>query len=335
MANLTEFEQQLLEQITDEHLRSSLALIRQATEKIWANGAPRIIQDFTDHGTKHSRRLTGFAARLLNANDGRPLSVQEVYLLLAGIYLHDIGMQCDVVGFPQVQIRAEELGAQFDVEFVAQRASAYSIDEQKAIRKNHHYLTAAWIDHAYRTGETVLGPAARTIPDDLVADLMDICKHHAKTPMADCSIAGEFDPTQRKRLVAALLRFADELDVDGHRVHIETVQSFRLDPRNAVYWWLHNRTKVIFSATNVILLIIRLHPDNVEQYGSFVDGAFIAEFQTKNRPVLGVLRQNGIPMAIDADSAVVKDDHAKQLPAEIVQALQAMQERHDPGKFQD
>jgi hypothetical protein len=66
----------------------------------------------------------------LEANDGKPLSSQEAYLLTAGVYLHDIGMQCDVVKFPQIRAQAEELGAQFDIEFTAQRASDYSIDEQ-------------------------------------------------------------------------------------------------------------------------------------------------------------------------------------------------------------
>jgi hypothetical protein len=62
----------------------------------------------------HSQRLAGFATQLLDANDGRPLSAQEMYLLLAGIYLHDIGMQCDVVKFPPIKTRAEKLGAKFD-----------------------------------------------------------------------------------------------------------------------------------------------------------------------------------------------------------------------------
>ena len=275
MTEFVKIEQQFQERVAEHHLRTSLALIRQAAENIWASDAPRIVQDFTDHGIEHSNRLMYFAAKLLDTNDGRPLSSQEIYLLLAGIYLHDIGMQCDVINFPEIKSRAEELGAQFDAEFIAHKASAYNIGEQKTIRKNHQYLTAAWIDQAYRTGETVLGQAARTIPEDLIADLMDVCKHHARIPITDCPLTFRFDPSQRKQLVAALLRFSDELDIDGHRVSIHTVKNFRLDPRNAVYWWLHNRTKVIFSARNVILLKIRLCPDDVEKHGPFVHAAFI------------------------------------------------------------
>jgi hypothetical protein len=334
MAKFTKSEEQLLKLVTDDHLCESLALIRQAAEDIWADDAPRIVQDYTDHGIHHSERLAGFAASLLDANDGRDLSSQEMYLLLAGIYLHDIGMQCDVVKFPEIKARAEKLGARFGVEFVAQTSSGYSVVEQKAIRQNHQYLAAAWIDYAYRTKdrdkETVLGPAAKTIPANLVSDLMDVCQHHAKLPITDCPVAFRFDPTERKQLVATILRFADELDVDGHRVSIETVKTFALDPHNSVYWWLHNRTKVIFTARNVILLTILLHPNDVKQYGSFVHAAFITEFQTKNQPGLTVLGQNGIPMLISADSKVMEDDYAEPLPPEIIQALQAMQQRGDP-----
>jgi len=330
MEKYTETEQRLLEKVTDDRLRTSLAKLREAAEDIWANDAPRVIQDYTDHGIAHSERLADFAARLLDANDGRALSVQEMYLLLAGIYLHDIGMQCDVVKFPTIKASAEKLGAKFDIEFTARTTSNYSLDEQKSIRKNHQYLTAAWIDHANRTGETVLGPAAKTIPDDSVDDLMDICMHHAKLPITDCPLTFKFDQTGRKQLIAALLRFSDELDVDGHRVSIETVKNFALNPRNSVYWWLHNRTKVIFGARSVITLTIRLHPDDVKQHGSFVYAAFITEFRTKNQPVLTVLAQNGIPIVISSESKVVEHDRAELLPPEIVQALQAMQAKRDP-----
>jgi hypothetical protein len=325
VAEFTQVERQLLKRVGDDRLHTSLSMIRQAAEDIWAVETPRIVQDFTDHGIAHSERLAGFVAKLLNANTGQRLSTHEMYLLLAGVYLHDVGMQCDVVRFPDIKTGAETLGAQFDVAFTAPTASSYSVDEQKAIRKNHHFLTAAWIDHANHSGETVLGPAARTIPEELVDDLMDACKYHAKLSIDDCKHSFKLDPSQRKQVVAALLRFADELDVDGHRVSIETVKNFRLDAHNSVYWWLHNRTKVVFNARNAITLTIRLHPDDVRRHGALVQAAFIAEFQRKNQPVLSVLARNSIPIVISAYSQVVEYRRADPLPPEIVQALQAMQ----------
>ncbi len=316
MADFTDIEKQLLETINETRLRSSLEKIREAMEDIWAADAPRVIQDYTDHGLKHSEKIAESASKLLKATDRGTLSTQEMYLLLAGIYLHDIGMQCDVVKFPQIKTRAEGLGAKFEVEFNSQTSNGYIIEEQEAIRVNHHYLTAAWIDHASRTGETVLGAAAKTIPDDLVDDLMDICMYHAKLPITECPLDFKLDSTGRKRLVTSLLRFSDELDVDWHRVSIETVKNFSLDSRNSIFWWLHNKTKIIISS-NVITLTIRLHPDDYKQYGSFIYEAFIVEFQNKNQPVLNVMVQNHIPIVISSDSKVVEHDRTELLPPDI------------------
>lgn len=321
MANFSLFEQQLLKKITPD-LTTSLALIHETVEKLWAPGIPRIIRDFTDHGLAHYTRIADYACRLLNAKNGQPLSPREMYLLLAGVYLHDSGMQCDLALFPAIKTRAEELGASFSMPLTAQTASGYSIDEQKEVRRNHQYISAAWIDVASRTGTTLLGPAAKTIPDDLVDDLMDICLYHTKLQITDCPFTLRFDPTGRKQLVAALLRFADELDIDATRVvSVETIKSFSFDPRNAVYWWLHNRTKVVFEEKNVILLTIRLHPDDVAACGSIVHEVFIAEFQRKNEAVLAILRQHGFPIAISAGSGVIPYERVERLPNEIIQAL--------------
>jgi hypothetical protein len=330
MAKFTHDEAELVQRIEDDRLQTSLATIRQAVEDIWSSDAPRIIQDYTDHGTSHYERICGYANKLLGANDGKALSSQELYLLLAGIYLHDVGMQCDVLKFPGIKAKSQELGAKFDVGFSALTASGYNLDEQKEIRKNHQYLSAAWIDYASRTGETVLGAAAKSVPQDLVDDLMDVCKHHTKLPITDCPTQLKFDPTGRKQLVAALLRFADELDIDSRRVSIETVKTFSLDPRNSIYWWVHNLTKVVFSSRNVVVITIRLNTSDFDKRGPLVHSTFITEFQSKNRPVLTVLAQNGVPIVISDDSKVVKDDRTGPLPQEILQALHAIQKRQDP-----
>ncbi len=333
MARFSNNEKKLIEHITNGRLLSSLEKIREAMEDIWATDAPRIIHDYTDHGENHCERLAGFAANLLEANNGSGLSIQEIYLLLSCIYLHDIGMQCDVVRFPEIKNKAEQMGATFDVTFTADTSSNYSIKEQKAIRKNHHYLTAAWIDHAYRTNNTVLGPSARTIPEDIVYDMMDVCKHHAKLPIDNCPPYFKYDQNKRKRLLAAILRFSDELDIDSNRVSIETVKNFRLEPHNSLYWWLHNRTRVIFIDRNVIMLTIQLHPDDIRQYGQFIHNAFIMEFYTKNWTVLTELALNKIPIVISSNSNVVENEFIEPLPHEIIQVLKVLQDKEIAQKI--
>ncbi|ODS40212.1 hypothetical protein BEH94_07390 [Candidatus Altiarchaeales archaeon WOR_SM1_SCG] len=156
MANLSKIEEQLIEKYirpeTNSRFETNLRKIRETMEDIWRPEV-RIIHNFTNHGEGHSERIAEFVYKLLKNNYGDELSKEEMYLLLAGIYLHDIGMQCDVVRFPEIRKKAEELGANFNINFTSQIASDYSIEEQKAIRENHHYLSAAWIDCALKKNE--------------------------------------------------------------------------------------------------------------------------------------------------------------------------------------
>lgn len=173
-------------------------------------------------------------------------------------------------------------------------------------------------------------PAAKQIPPDLVSDLIDVCKYHSKLPITECAITFKSDSNERKQLVAALLRFSDELDIDKNRVTIETVKNFRLDPNNAVYWWLHNCTKIVISDHNAITIIIQLNPVDKKKYGSLVHTAFFTNFQTKNRQVINILKQNGVPVTISAESGVEENSYAEQLPQEIARALESMEDRSDP-----
>jgi|GEM_PF-4495610 len=323
MAKFDQFEKELLKHISKDSLRDSLSQIREATEVIWAP-EQRIVRDFTDHGLKHCQRLAEKAVKLLEVNTGQSLSDREMYLLLAGIYLHDIGMQCDVTRFPEIANRVQELGGD-EIRVTARTVSEYNLDEQKAIRKSHHLLTAAWIEHAYNTDEPnlKLEQAIKTVPEKLVADLIDVCKYHSKLPIRECPEVSEVYPDLRRRLVAALLRFCDELDVDSPRVDIEIVKLFSMDPRNAVYWWLHWNTTVHIKH-GIVTLRVLLHPDDARRYGDLVESAFITEFKKKNHSVLNVLQNCGISIALSAYSGVKSYPFSKELPDEIIGVLLAI-----------
>jgi len=313
MAKYSTIEKALIEKITEDGLGTSLAQLREAAEKIWAQDSPRIIKDYTDHGIQHYERIIGYIEILLQLNGNSVLNSRELYLLLAGVYMHDIGMQCDILLNPGINQKAINLGAKYDIEFNASTSNEFNFEEQGQIRKNHQYLSAAWIDFAFRTGETVLGSAAKSIPNDLVDDLMDICLHHSKIPISNCSPHFKFEPNNRKQFVAAILRFADELDIDSSRVSIETVQNFRLPPQNSIYWFIHNSTKVSIK-DNLIQIIVRLNPKDFKTYGKDIDRVFINEFEVKNKSVLDVLARNGIIIRISNDSKTIEDDRTNEFP---------------------
>lgn len=310
--------------ITDPQLSRSLVLIRGVMEEIWAIDAPRIVQHYTDHGVAHCERLVGFVEKLLRINPGAQFSQREIYLLFAGIYLHDIGMQCDIAKYPKIKEKAEGIGAEFNMVFPTKPVNGYSLDQQKEIRKNHHFLSAAWIDYLYEVNDPVLSFAIKSIPPTLVIDLMDVCKFHSKLPIDSCPEPFQLYPNSRKRMIAALLRFADELDISETRVEFNTVKIFSIGSENNVYWWLHNHTIVDFVGSNIVYLNLTLNPQDYESYGSFLHTKYIKEFKTKNQPVLDVLYKYNIPLVVESSSDVKLDNHIEAFPEEITSALDEM-----------
>lgn len=322
MPRFTEVETRILQKYIQDHkLYDSLILIRGVMENIWANDAPRIVTDYTDHGEEHSKKIIFFAEKLLQVNPAAKFSQQEIYLLLASIYLHDIGMQCDIVKYPEIKKKAEDLGAKFEEVFTAKTTSGYSLEEQKEIRKNHNFLTAAWIEYLYEKKDPVLSHGIRSVPYDFVDDLMDVCKFHSKLSIDDCPDYFSGDPSSRKKMVSSLIRFADELDISSTRVNIETVKIFSLTLENSIYWWLHNYTKIDFVNTNKVHLKVNLHPEDFDKYGSFIRESYITKFKLKNQPVLNVLVEQKIPVVIDNNSDVVVHKRAEKFPSEITAVL--------------
>ena len=313
--------------------RKSIGMIRDAVKKIWAIETPKIIHDYTDHGIDHCDRIENYAIEILKSNECNFLSRDEIYILLCGIYFHDIGMQCDVIKYPAIrQIAESEFGAKLDSDFSSSSSSRFDIDDQKLIRENHHLLSAAWIKYAYQSGDTTIGPAIRTIPGHLISDVIDICKFHSKLAISDCSLSSPLDENLRRQFIAALLRFSDELDIDANRILPETLLNFRLPPENVVIWWIHNRITLRFASRNSITIKIRLNPADDVEYGQLIHRLFIVEFQTKNRQVLAILRHEGINLTISSDSSTVSDPFAEELPKYIAQQLKDIKFQLDKKK---
>lgn len=317
-----------IDSISDKDLRDSLYDLRKSAGDIWTPSL-KLLQGYTDHDMKHSQRVANNVFRMLGMNNKLELSNQEKYLLLSGVYLHDIGMQCDIVRFPEIKQKAEKMGAKFNIEFKASDIDKYDDNEKRAIRENHQYLSSAWISYAFQTHKTELGNAASKIPAYLVSDLIEICKYHSKLPINNCIIASKNYSTIRVQFIAALLRFADELDTDRERVSLSVVKNFKLDPYNAVYWWLHNLTTITYDPNNVIILKIRLNSEDFAKFSLILSNHYILEFQTKNHPILTILRQNGIPIAISSESGVIEDPNAEALPDDVKYELNKLTSRSD------
>jgi len=323
LADLTEAESKLLEHIHSPALKKSIVLAREAAEKVWDADVPRLISYYTDHGPKHLARVAGLAAQLLTANRGRKLSETETYLLLCGVYFHDLGMQCDPRKHTDVvDLAIRHLGADASLREFRRASGPLTSEEQKTLRRNHHLLSAAWMRWSRESSIGVLAPAALSIPVELVADVEDICRFHTSLSVRSCDRWSESDQKTRKRMIAAVLRLADELDIAGSRVSDpQTIREFALDPQNEVYWWLHSCTEIKFQPNNLLLLTFELAPEN-ESLADSVREGFLDRFRAKNQECMTVLGEEEISVYISPDSNVVYDPDAPTIPESIVLALQ-------------
>ena len=208
------------------------------------------------------------------------LNSYELYLLSASSCLHDIGMQCDVIKYNNIKIKAEELGADFSVKFKSAKSSEFSQEEQNAIRENHQYLSAAWIDFSHNNLAeiTSLDAAAKSIPDELVDDVINVCMYHSKLPINDCANESKITGA-RLKLISAILRLADELDITKSRVQNDAYDTFRIPPENLIYWWLHDHTKIRFlEGSNNISININLNPNDADLYGELIEDSYLPGF---------------------------------------------------------
>jgi len=306
--------------IKNETLLINLDYLQMAAERIWRI-PDRIIKGDTNRNLKHSEHIADIISSLIEMHKGSALSEDELYLLLTGIYLHDIGIQLDVAVFSDILNEAENLGAKFNIDFSAKNASSYSIEEQRELRENHHFIGAAWISYANRTGRTMLGEAAKGIPPKLLSDVIEICKFHSNVPISECPINSKSDPTIRTRFLCSLLRFADELDTKRGLVSFSVIRQIRFDINKAIYRWFHSIADVSFKPTYPILISIDLNHSDYIKYCDIIYEKFIAEFQTKNQPLIDILKLNGIFITVSPESSIKEANTAPSLPIDLIEEL--------------
>lgn len=168
---------------------------------------------YTDHSVDHSERIVvklGQLAALLPQPNA--LNEREETVLAAAAYLHDIGMQY--------------------------RKAAFS-DADEARRK-HHEVSREWIVNSVIPAQADQWPSlGLDLLKDIVDDIAVVAEGHRGVsldgPGFDKVLRG--DDQVRRRLLAALLRLADALDLDHRRVFIDRLRTEDVALESRLHWW--------------------------------------------------------------------------------------------------
>lgn len=220
------------------HLKSKnyillLQGLRKAVTPTLSNG---MFPHFTDHSVEHSDRLVEIINKLIEPiSEQKKLTDQELLILFASCYLHDIGMQYENAGSTQT-IAKLDLKQKWD-ELTENTRREY-------LRKYHHEISA---DFVMMISHGQSSPINHTLPPDMKPEyIAALCEAHCvsvKRPRYQELL--DSTPGIRMPLLSALLRIADILDESCRRVTIEKFKTLLLDDESQKHWWRHYYTEDI------------------------------------------------------------------------------------------
>ncbi len=188
----------------------------------------QLFPEFTDHSSLHSVSVIQFCNQIIGPQQIQQLSADEIYMLLVGCYLHDVGM-----GISRDQY--EVFRRQIPFGDYLEKHPDSPIDH--IIRDFHQEFSAAFI-RKYSDFLEIPSPEHGW-------GIIQICRGHRKTDLLDpAEYPSEFTmpngSTVHLPYLSALIRLADEIDVLASRnpLMLYDMESF-IDPKEIAYHKRH------------------------------------------------------------------------------------------------
>lgn len=217
--------------------------------------------DFTDHSMRHVLNVLEFCNKIVGYENIEKLCAEELFILLMGIYLHDVGMAISDKDF-------EELMPKVDPRI--DPASLSDAEKMKIIRKNHNELSAQLIMRYAAFFElddpAITHAVAQVARGHRTVDLMDEREYPVRFQLASgVEICLPY--------LAALVRLADEVDVGKDRNPEDTYA--RMDEYSEVDAYHFSRHLAIQSTRteeDAFVFMVRGSDDLLESFaGDFAE----------------------------------------------------------------
>jgi tetratricopeptide (TPR) repeat protein len=191
--------------------------VREKAEAIWKKP---LLRQYTDHTVAHSLRVIFILDKLCPLLKVS-LTDDEVYVLLCAAFLHDIGMQQEK--FFEMKVLQEHYSKE-EIE----AAQSDPMQGEAIIRQWHHLVGEERIK--YELGD-------KYIEADFVDEVAQVSKGHTKENLSTYKDGTKAGSPMRLRLLAALLRLADELDLDYRRVDLAELNQAIIPEESRAHWW--------------------------------------------------------------------------------------------------
>jgi hypothetical protein len=278
--------------------------IRAATEIIWQRPLHRY---YPDHSVDHSERIIDTLSKLTeDLMLGDNISSTEVYVLLASAYLHDIGMQDE-----------RSMG-----------------DDLKQIRIHHHELTSRIIIDRYlkQSDRNIPLGFSDLVPVDIVNTIASVAEAHRRTNLQGSQYEGFAygDGVIHPRLLAALLRLADELDVDSRRVvGMQQLSLTNITAESEFHWHLCNYVSGVQIANGLITVHYRFPERCEESYARIVVPLVRGKIQEEFPILQKILWEHGCKVQMSDEYEMRSVPGLECMSPEVIElALAKRKEKH-------
>lgn len=236
---------------------------------------------FTDHSISHSCRMLNYIDKLLDAP--QILIDEEKLVLICAVLLHDIGMQATK------KIPSSEMPLQNeDLEYIREHHHEFS----EEIIKNSISLDSS---KKYYLGLENVGM--------YVEDIALVAKHHRKSNISLLSNDTVGDTTIRIKLLAALIRFADCLDIDFRRVNIDRLKIQNIPVESKFYWFSHHYVRALIIENRAIKVCFQFPKEYQKETAliSTISEYILKEINKHMEQVYFILDEYGIRLRKDVE----------------------------------
>jgi len=266
--------EQKLKSLSSE-LSDCLRDIKKSCTEIWKN--PLLVW-FTNHDVKHSEEISYLLGQILEPleNDSKFLNEHELFILLASVYLHDIGMQFFKIEGKTIneltekeydEIRIRHAQASYDI--ILKRVGDY-------VKRDDFHLPNIY--------EEYLRPIAL------------VSKGHATNFFEDVIEEFESDPAYTKNrkirgeLLTSLLMIADEFDMQGKRVDFDNLGKFDISDYSTLHWFKHHYVDFIKIQKGIVKLKLKF-PQDSESYQDLFNELITTKLEKQIANVNPILRE--------------------------------------------
>lgn len=300
--------------------QTRLDTITQTIPSFWDQGPHT---HFTLHNNTHSERVyrQRLAQLALELPERERLTPDEIFIVSAAAWLYEIGMQCTT------------LRPTLDFEWRA--GTSLSLPQLLKVREKRHLLAKEMIlkSVSREPGGPVPKLGLREA-DDYTQLIAEVCSWCSAEPLEDIP---ETVPVGgvlvRVRLLVALLRLADQLDIDGSRVNLDLLQNAALEPEERARWWAYHYTQTLPIESGLIKFYYFLpfvHKDLLDHIRSLIE----PDFGEANVVVRYLMRHHHLKLLVD-EGGVRYDQSSsfrREMPTDLVMYLRGRPRRSLPER---